>query len=230
MTDKMTIYNTDTNEKKLTWWEKFLEESSDIPEIVPILELMEQIEKDKSEETFRRIQEAIEGLDTNKFKKELRVLKKRERIIERRFERQINESFGSLIRFLREKKGYSLAQLGELTGVSSSYITKIELGNRNAPSYPILVKIAEALDVNPTELLGAAKANDKDNKETVTSIAELIYSSNTSVSPGQEPMTLEQKEKIVEIIEYIATAPWKSNKHIETINLVHLVDEFKTAK
>lgn len=52
---------------------------------------------------------------------------------------------GDLIREIREKKGISSAELGRRIGMSRSYMSRIELGDRPV-KLDILSKIAEVLD------------------------------------------------------------------------------------
>lgn len=52
---------------------------------------------------------------------------------------------GELIREIREKKGISSAELGRRIGMSRSYMSRIELGDRPV-KLDILSKIAEVLD------------------------------------------------------------------------------------
>lgn len=55
------------------------------------------------------------------------------------------------IKEVREKKGISIRQLGELSGVSKSHISDIEKGRR-MPTVYILCVLATAMDVVPAEL------------------------------------------------------------------------------
>ena len=61
---------------------------------------------------------------------------------------------GLKIAYYRKKKGYTQAQLAEMVGISSNYLSLIERGNkRQSYSMETLFKIAEALDVNANDLL-----------------------------------------------------------------------------
>ena len=56
-------------------------------------------------------------------------------------------TLGSKIKELREKKGYTLEKLAELTGSSKSYIWELENKNPPRPSADKVSKIAEQLGV-----------------------------------------------------------------------------------
>jgi transcriptional regulator with XRE-family HTH domain len=60
---------------------------------------------------------------------------------------------GSKVRSLREGKGLTQEQLAKLTGFCLAYISKIESNKINSPSYEAVTKIAEALRVEPKEIL-----------------------------------------------------------------------------
>lgn len=52
---------------------------------------------------------------------------------------------------LREKRGVSQQKLSELAGLNRNYVSDVERGRRN-PCLSNIVKLAEALDVSPSEL------------------------------------------------------------------------------
>lgn len=62
------------------------------------------------------------------------------------------EILGANIRRLRKSRGWTQEQLAHEAGVAMRYIAGLERAEEN-PSLNYLVKIAEALDVEPTELL-----------------------------------------------------------------------------
>lgn len=59
-----------------------------------------------------------------------------------------------VIKTLRQEKGLSQKALAEQVGVTDAYITMLESGKRKNPSLDILKKLAKALGVPVTELLG----------------------------------------------------------------------------
>lgn len=64
--------------------------------------------------------------------------------------------FGDYLKQMRKKRGYTLKQLAELSGVSDSQISRIEIGTRGVPKLENLKKLAKALDVPPDSLLEKA--------------------------------------------------------------------------
>jgi len=63
---------------------------------------------------------------------------------------------GENIRAVRKKRGYSQEEFADIAGFSRSYYTEIETGKRNI-SVLNLIKIIEALKVNPNEIIGPLK-------------------------------------------------------------------------
>lgn len=59
-----------------------------------------------------------------------------------------------VLRRYRDAAGLSQQQLADSVGISKSYISSLELGYR-APNLNVLVKIAQALNVRPGELVDA---------------------------------------------------------------------------
>lgn len=63
--------------------------------------------------------------------------------------------FSNLIKTKRLEKGLTLSELEQLSGVSSSYINRIENGYNKQPSYEIVINIAIALDISDEEVKNA---------------------------------------------------------------------------
>lgn len=63
------------------------------------------------------------------------------------------KEIGLKIAYYRKKKGYTQAQLAEMVGISSNYLSLIERGNKGQSySMETLFKIAEALEITASEL------------------------------------------------------------------------------
>lgn len=61
---------------------------------------------------------------------------------------------GRMIQRLREEKGLSQRQLASRAGVTNGYISQLEAGDKKNPSLAVLQRLAKALGVPVTELLG----------------------------------------------------------------------------
>lgn len=64
------------------------------------------------------------------------------------------QTIGGRLRLLRERHGWSLAQLGGRSEVDPTTIWKIESGMTANPGHKTLVRIAGALGVDPSEITG----------------------------------------------------------------------------
>ncbi len=60
-------------------------------------------------------------------------------------------NIATIIKEARNKKGYTLRELGKLTNLSHSFLGDIEAG-RSRPSYENLVKIITTLDISVEEI------------------------------------------------------------------------------
>ncbi|MFC1949023.1 helix-turn-helix domain-containing protein [Chloroflexota bacterium] len=63
---------------------------------------------------------------------------------------------GDNIRTARKQRGYSQEEFADIAGFSRSYYTEIETGKRNI-SVLNLIKIIEALNVDPNEIISSLK-------------------------------------------------------------------------
>jgi transcriptional regulator with XRE-family HTH domain len=59
-----------------------------------------------------------------------------------------------VIKELRTERGLTQEQVAQKAGVTKNYITMLETGARKTPSLPVLKRLAKALGVPVTELLG----------------------------------------------------------------------------
>lgn len=66
------------------------------------------------------------------------------------------KGFGERIRKYRKLKKFTQDDLGEKVGVTKSYVSKVE-SESTTPSLEMLVKIAETLEVDISDLLGGKK-------------------------------------------------------------------------
>lgn len=64
----------------------------------------------------------------------------------------ISTRFGESVRKFREKKAWSQETLAERSGLHRTYISGVERGLRN-PTLEVVAKLANALDVPPSNLL-----------------------------------------------------------------------------
>lgn len=55
------------------------------------------------------------------------------------------DTAGSAIRTMREAMGLTLSELGQLAGISPSYLSQLERGNRPLRDTPVLAALTEAL-------------------------------------------------------------------------------------
>lgn len=211
--------------EEVHWWDKFVLEKKDKEEFKEILEAIKIADDDTTRETVDRVIELVEELDKDKHKYDLITLERKLKIFENRLARKIDDNFGYMLRSLREQRGLSLAKLGDIAGISSSYINRIELGERKAPSLPVIESLAEALNVETSVLLSAAGMNTE-GKE-VKSLTELVFSNNVSLTENGRMLSPEKKEEFIELIAYIDKMEWGKNKHVEMLELIDLLDEFK---
>lgn len=112
-------------------------------------------------------------------------------------ERNMSEKIGEKIKKARKEKKLSLAELGSIVNVSTSYICRIENGDRNCVSLNILKQIAAALEIDFGELIEVDTIKkDTEWKKFVVEIFQKTFKSSLT-----ESQKLEQIKIIVESLE-----------------------------
>lgn len=125
--------------------------------------------------------------------------------------------FGKYLKKLRKERGLTIRELEELAGVSNSYISQIELGQRSVPSPDILKKLAEPLGVTYSDLMyeagyleEAQKARHEeavedfsdDLNEGTYDIAHLLELAETILYKGRK-LTKPERQKALDIIRVL---------------------------
>jgi transcriptional regulator with XRE-family HTH domain len=59
--------------------------------------------------------------------------------------------FGQTVQAIRHKKGLTQVELAELAGLSAAAVRQLEQGQRTAPIFGTVVRLARALDVTTDE-------------------------------------------------------------------------------
>lgn len=78
---------------------------------------------------------------------------------------EISGYFASYIKFLREERGMSLAEVEEKSGISASYISRIENEERKNLTLSILCRLAKIYDKPIETIIKVALCNDAETEE-----------------------------------------------------------------
>ena len=62
------------------------------------------------------------------------------------------KKFGKHLQDLRKKRNYTQWKLAEITGIDSKYLSRLESG-ASSPSFDMLKKLADALEVSPDYIM-----------------------------------------------------------------------------
>ena len=88
------------------------------------------------------------------------------------------------LRAERQRAGLSLARLAEETGMSKTYLLRLESDEEANPSLDVLTKVASALDVTVADLLGApATRFVADEADVPPSLR--VFADQESLSPSE---------------------------------------------
>lgn len=165
---KQYLYPT----KKPTKWELFLRELSLKKNIEPVLEFflylneikMKQLsiqEINELENKWEKVLEIINNPDLFSEREQARVVnefKKKVRVFKNRLTTEVDSSLGEFLREARLKKGYSLQNVEDLTGLSSSHISRLESNSRK-PSIRTIEKLAKILDISNDKIFEKMNLN-----------------------------------------------------------------------
>lgn len=150
---------------------------------------------------------------------------KRRRVIGNRLTRSSNEDFGVWLRSVRKSKNLTLNALEEMTGISASYVNRIENGKRKQPSFAVAEKLAIALDVPKSEFLVRLGAEMPEAPMSNSIIDWLIVQ---DARLGTMTLNETQKQALIDLLKAIETSEWTAESKLsEGIQIVHYVDIIK---
>ena len=113
-------------------------------------------------------------------------------------------SGGARLRAWRTKAGLSLAKLAELSGLSKTYLLRLENDESSNPSLEVLRRIADALDITVADIVGGP-ITTQDVTKTVAPPSLQAFADEVGLPPrefqmlasirwrkGEEPQTSER--------------------------------------
>ena len=225
-------------------WDLFLNEIAEYENIDEVMEFLLELEELKDEYVCQEKLNELENTysktilqilhDPSKLSKYYRDLcikevNKKLKVFHNRIERTINPAFGEKIRQLREEKGMSLKDLEHISGVTSSYVHRIEKGLRK-PSVEKIEKLAEALDADFKELLDLLNIGfileDKTEKNEVPDLFQLIDKNQFTING--EKLKKEKQIQLSQILNEIINTKWSATDELKKgFELVDLIKKFK---
>lgn len=138
-------------------------------------------------------------------------------------QQQMKDDFGKMLKRLRVEQGLSLNDLSIKTGISSSYINRLERSKRKSVSFPKLVALSEALGVEPWVLAGSSL---NWGKGETTDLKALLF--NHQIQHNGEILCAEVKEILLEILEAILDAEWSKESILSDLQEIgELISELK---
>jgi transcriptional regulator with XRE-family HTH domain len=107
--------------------------------------------------------------------------------------------FGDFVRSARKKKDYSIDSLAELSGLSNAQISRIERGVGGAPKVDTINKLAQGLEIAPTDLLAAAEllndvAKASERIQHLTDLKSLYDQSVEKIADADKKIDIYGKE------------------------------------
>ena len=133
-----------------------------------------------------------------------------------------NLELATILKNKRKELGLSLKDLELISGVSSSYIHRLETNSRKSPSIQTLKKLTVALTLDMGKLPGILPEDIINSNN----IMEVIKKENLSFR--EIYLSNPEKNRICDIIGYILECNWNNESKIEDIKkILDLVDRIK---
>jgi transcriptional regulator with XRE-family HTH domain len=139
--------------------------------------------------------------------------------------RAVSDKFGDALLYYRKQKGLSLRDLESMTGISQSYLNRLEKGERKSPGVGLSSKISKALGIPLTTLLNISTTDVPPEK--AQTISELLLYNDFKIVEDKV-ISKEAKQILVEIIEFIITCMWSEETKIgDILEISEFIEDFK---
>ena len=124
--------------------------------------------------------------------------------------------FGKKLKSLRKNLGFTQAQLADRLGISASTVGMYEQGRRE-PDNTMLSKICYVLNTSTDNLLGLVREDTRREREVDDMIDEFtrLLKEQEGLMSGGQPISEEDRDKIVAAIRVAAAVIVSSNKGIQ---------------
>lgn len=225
--------------KRVTKWELFRNDISHLKgeKFDKLKSLVEIIDENKDatidEDLLSEIEKSFEGLsyfihhEFNEFDRDriLNEISKRIKLFRNRTIRIIkNNDFADYLKNLRQEKGYSLRELEQVSGVTASYIHRLETGERKTPSVPIAEKLADGLGVDRNIFFEKLEIL---NPEAPISLIESLK--NRPYLVGDKELKLDTQSVLADIIQTVLECEWSVESRLpDTLKITSLIDKLKS--
>jgi len=208
------------NNKQKTKWDIFVDdvlnsENENMDELTSFIleideikdETIDKATLDKLEKKYKSVLNILHERDFSIYFRDryIREINKKIKVFHNRLDKIINPEFGVKIREIREEKNMSLKELENISGVTSSYIHRIERGLRK-PSVEKVKKLAYGLGADYKEFLkmlnmdSVLEYKDESNKEDESYDLIEIIKNHKIILNGHE-VTNEKKELLLNMIQ-----------------------------
>lgn len=132
------------------------------------------------------------------------------------------KEFGTYLRSLRKEANLTMRKLDSLSGVSHSYISQLERGERGIPSPDILKKLAEPLGVEYGELMYEAGYLTGESKVTLDE--DLTFNRivvNGKVLRGEDAFAYMRSEGLIFESEEDAVEAHRRSEELEFLHFLN---------
>lgn len=194
---------------------------SDIVE--PIFTRLERIAEFPDDVTKEEIEELAKDIESAPIPEAYKEsLSKKLKVYDNRLSRAFPEDFGAILKHYRTAAGLSLRDLEALTGVTASYIQRIEAGKKRAPGIVVINKLSKALNA---DLMDSIISGKNSSDEAISSIQELIVKNPFTVNDKKADFA--QKEALIKVINIVLNNTFEERKTEDTLELLFAAMELR---
>lgn len=125
----------------------------------------------------------------------------------------ITSDIGNYLKIIRKNKGFRLVDLAQKSGISVSYLNRLERNQRFNPSIPLLTRLANSLDITIFDLL---QISSNTNEHKAKDMRDIILEDNY-VMEGKN-VSEEARGLLYDIIIFLINEGWKNENKVDMLS------------
>ena len=141
--------------------------------------------------------------------------------------RRVSSEFADYLKALRMSKGLSYGELAAKTGISASYLNRLEKRERTSPTFAILQTLAKFYKVEVLQMCKMAMDDSCfDDECGLISLEALLYGNEFTVAGVYATKAI--KDSLIELGKCLVDIEWtEKTKYEDIARVLEVADQFK---
>ncbi|MFY0516211.1 helix-turn-helix domain-containing protein [Lysinibacillus sp. UGB7] len=198
-------------------------------DLIKVVTLINDAEKNPDSVAEKEVEAMKVFVEKAKFPENIvLVLNKKIKVFSNRLMRSSDVNLGEIVSSVRKEANMTLKMIEQETGITSSYLSRLEANNsKSVPSITIVKLLSEALNHDFFQYF-KPEIEEKEAGEKI-SINEVLRANDFYIVKNNENYSHSEKSMLADILSEIVNNDFEENQMFEVAKLMEKIKRFKTA-